>query len=42
MAGAPAVHANSFRGTLALALNRLPIAFWHIRQWQMLAAAGSA
>ena len=26
----------------ALAMNRLPIAFWHIRQWQMLGETGSA
>jgi hypothetical protein len=42
VAGAPAVHANSFRGTLALALNRLPIAFWHIRQWHTLGFSGWA
>ena len=42
VAGAPLVHANCSCGTLATAMNRLPIAFWHIRQWQMSAAAGSA
>ena len=42
MAGAPLVQAIWFMGTPATAMNRLPTAFWHIRQWQMSAEPGAA
>jgi hypothetical protein len=40
--GAPRVQRKSFRLNVVNAWNGWPVAFWHIRQWQMHARSGGA
>src|SRR5471032_1005000 len=40
--GLPRVQAKSLRSMSANAANGAPLAFWHIRQWQMLIFTGAA
>jgi hypothetical protein len=42
MAGSLRVQANSGKRTPVNGAKKLPNAFWHIRQWQMLPPLGSA
>src|ERR1700722_16460344 len=42
VANAPLVTTNSESRTPPKAMNGLPLAFWHIRQWQILTPVGSA
>jgi hypothetical protein len=42
VAGLPRVQAKSPRSMSAKDANGAPVAFWHIRQWQMLTFTGAA